>query len=50
MFNVITFLDKHPEKLSDRARAEIRDIKEKHEKLMIQKGYSDHIRKEKPLS
>lgn len=50
MFNLMEFLNYNSDKLTDKAKNEIKSIKQDYDKQMCQKGYSDHVRREKPQS
>lgn len=48
MFNVMTYLNSHPDKLSEEVRSEVYKIKTEHDNQMIQKGIIEQTHKEKP--
>ena len=50
MFNLMAFLDSNSDKLSEKVKTEIKEIKQEHDKQMCQKGYSDVVRRETPIS
>lgn len=48
MFNLMTYLNSHPDKLSEEVRSEVSRIKTEHDNQMIQKGIIEQTHKEKP--